>query len=45
MKELDANRGDYIVTTKLFMITPTVNRTGNSRKHLIEGLNESLKRL
>lgn len=38
LKELNANRGDYVVTTKLFMVSNTVNRMGNSRKHLMEGM-------
>ena len=38
IKELNADRSDIVVTTKLFWGGQTVNVIGNSRKHIIEGL-------
>jgi len=39
-------RGDLVITTKLFFGTiPGVNNRGLSRKHIVEGTVESLKRL
>lgn len=48
IKELGWDRRDIIVTTKIFFGTgrkDTGNTRGLSRKHIVEGLNESLKRL
>lgn len=44
-KSLDAHRSDLVVTTKLFWASNTVNQRGNSRKHIMEGLRNSLKNL
>lgn len=44
-KELGLKREEIVVTTKIFKIGPGVNDTFLSRKHIIEGLNNSLKRL
>ncbi len=50
-KELNAPREDLIVSTKIFFgaydkdLKNTVNRKGLSRKHVIEGTMNSLKRL
>lgn len=40
-------RHKFVLTTKLFNATPTYmpNRRGLSRKHIIEGIKNSLKRL
>ncbi|EIW72050.1 hypothetical protein TREMEDRAFT_70613 [Tremella mesenterica DSM 1558] len=48
IKELGWDRQDYIITTKIFFGTghkETQNTRGLSRKHIIEGCKESLKRL
>ena len=47
MKELNVPRHQYIVATKLFKGAETYipNQRGLSRKHLIEGARNSLKRL
>jgi len=45
LKKLEADREDYVLTTKLFIGGKTPNKIGLSRKHLIEGANDSLKRL
>ena len=45
IKNLKLPREDIVVTTKLWKIGNGVNRVGLSRKHLIEGVNNSLKRL
>lgn len=48
IKELEWDRKEIIVTTKIFFGTGNKdkhNTRGLSRKHIIEGLNESLKRL
>lgn len=50
IKALNADREDLVITTKLFFKGETplpnqVNRTGLSRKHLIEGAKASLKRM
>ncbi|KAK6909438.1 voltage-gated potassium channel beta-2 subunit [Kwoniella mangroviensis CBS 10435] len=48
IKELGWNRSDIIVTTKIFFGVGRKekhNTRGLSRKHIIEGLNDSLKRL
>ncbi|KAA1471468.1 Aldo/keto reductase [Dentipellis sp. KUC8613] len=46
LKELGVRRADYIITTKIFWGTrPGPNNGGLSRKHIIEGVKESLERL
>ena len=47
LKQSGKKREDYVVSTKIFFGTDwtTQNAQGNARKHLIEGLNASLKRL
>ncbi|THU75435.1 Aldo/keto reductase [Dendrothele bispora CBS 962.96] len=46
IKELGFRRSDIIVTTKLFWgVRPGPNAGGLSRKHIIEGTQESLARL
>ncbi|KAI0272781.1 NADP-dependent oxidoreductase domain-containing protein [Gloeopeniophorella convolvens] len=46
IKELGVRRSDLILTTKIFWGTrPGPNNMGLSRKHIIEGLKESLRRL
>ncbi|TFY80497.1 hypothetical protein EWM64_g3511 [Hericium alpestre] len=46
LKELGIRRADYVITTKIFWGTrPGPNNGGLSRKHIIEGLKESLERL
>ncbi|KAI0029288.1 Aldo/keto reductase [Vararia minispora EC-137] len=46
LRELNVRRGDLIITTKIFWGTrPGPNNGGLSRKHIIEGLRESLVRL
>ena len=47
LKQCGKKREDYVVSTKIFFGTDrkTPNCQGNTRKHLIEGLNASLKRL
>ena len=44
-KELNVKREDIVVTTKIFKIGDGVNDGFLSRKHIIEGLTNSLKRL
>ena len=44
-KELGLKREELVVSTKIFKSGPGVNDTFLSRKHIIEGLNNSLKRL
>lgn len=44
-KELGYRREDLVVSTKLMACGGGVNDRFNSRKHIIEGLNNSLKRL
>lgn len=48
-KELKVRREDLVVSTKLFFFKDkdgiNVNNTGLSRKHIIEGMRKSLKRL
>ncbi|TKA50353.1 hypothetical protein B0A53_06243 [Rhodotorula sp. CCFEE 5036] len=46
-KELDVDRSQIVVSTKIFFGTgkSDPNQKGLSRKHIIEGLNASLKRL
>ncbi|KAL4454213.1 hypothetical protein ABPG74_012170 [Tetrahymena malaccensis] len=47
LKQLNIPREDLVISTKLFWAVPDlkVNRTGLSRKHIIEGLNNSLVKL
>lgn len=45
LRELNSERSDYVITTKLFWGGQTVNLKGNSRKHLFEGLKKSLHNL
>jgi len=49
LKELNVRREEVVITTKIFWIqrftTPHVNAIGLSRKHIIEGIKNSLKRL
>ena len=44
-KELNLRREDLVVSTKIYKIGSGVNDTFLSRKHIIEGLRNSLKRL
>jgi len=44
-KELGLKREELVVSTKIFKIGPGVNDAFMSRKHIIEGVNNSLKRL
>lgn len=44
-KELAMKREEIVVSTKIFKIGAGVNDTFLSRKHIIEGVNNSLKRL
>lgn len=44
-KELGLRREDLVVSTKIFACGSGVNDRFNSRKHIIEGLDNSLKRL
>ena len=50
LKNLNVPREDLVISTKIFFGTvpegkSKINKTGTSRKHIIEGLNASLKRL
>lgn len=45
IKKLGLNRSDYVVSTKIFWGGDGPNRSGLSRKHLIEGTKASLERL
>ena len=48
IEELGWDRRDIVVTTKIFFGTgrkETQNTRGLSRKHIVEGLNQSLKNL
>lgn len=48
VKELGWRRSDVVITTKIFFgarQNPGINDRGLSRKHIIEGMNESLERL
>jgi len=45
LKELGWNRSDYVISTKLFWGGAGENLRGLSRKHLLEGMVASLKRL
>lgn len=44
-KELGLRREDLVVTTKIYWGGDGVNDNLNGRKHVIEGLDNSLKRL
>jgi aryl-alcohol dehydrogenase-like predicted oxidoreductase len=44
-KELNLRREDLVVSTKIFKCGDGVNDNFMSRKHIIEGLKNSLKRL
>ncbi|CDW80076.1 aldo keto reductase family protein [Stylonychia lemnae] len=44
-KELNVRREDIVVSTKLWRVGDGVNDMFLSRKHLVEGMNNSLKRL
>ena len=44
-KELGLKREEIVVSTKLYKIGPGENDAFLSRKHIIEGINNSLKRL
>ena len=44
-KKIGVNRKDIVMSTKLFKVGPGVNDGFLSRKHLIEGIHASLKRL
>ena len=44
-KKLDVDREDVVLTTKLFRGGDTVNKSGLSYKHLLEGTEASLKRM
>lgn len=45
LKRLGWKRSQYVLSTKLFWGGDGVNESGLSRKHIVEGMNESLKRL
>jgi len=45
IKRLGLRRSQLVISTKLFWGGPEVNERGTSRKHIIEGINASLKRL
>jgi aryl-alcohol dehydrogenase-like predicted oxidoreductase len=45
IKNLAWKRSDYVISTKIFWGGKGPNDRGLSRKHIIEGLNASLKRL
>jgi len=45
LKELNVRREDIVVSTKLWRAGSGVNDMFLSRKHLVEGINNSLKRL
>jgi len=45
MKELNTERKNYVLTTKIWRSGSGPNDTFLSRKHIIEGLRNSLKRL
>lgn len=45
LKTLDVKREDLVIATKIFWGGDGINSKGLSRKHVIEGLNKSLKRL
>jgi len=47
IKALNVPRGDLVISTKIFWEVPDfrINRTGLNRKHVMEGVNNSLKKL
>ncbi|CAG8774000.1 10727_t:CDS:2, partial [Acaulospora morrowiae] len=45
IKKLGWKRSDYVISTKIFWGGKGPNDRGLSRKHIVEGLNASLKRL
>ena len=45
IKKLGWKHEDYVVSTKIFWGGHGPNKTGLSRKHIVEGLNNSLRRL
>jgi len=45
LKALNAPRKDLVLSTKLFKVGKSPNDVGLSRKRIIEGCRESLKRL
>ena len=45
LKELAWERKDYVLSTKMLRVGDGVNDAGLSRKHVIEGVNNSLARL
>ena len=45
IKKLGLDQRDYVVSTKLFWGGDGPNRSGLSRKHIIEGMQHSLKRM
>jgi len=45
IKRLNVDRSQLVITTKIFWGGKGVNQSGLSRKHIIEGLDASLKRL
>jgi voltage-dependent potassium channel beta subunit len=45
LKKLNTARENLVISTKLFKCGPGVNSYGLSRKHVIEGMNNCLKRL
>eukprot|EP00494_Astrolonche_serrata_P029661 UN29928 len=45
IKEIGAPREDFVITTKIYRCGAGVNNTFLSRKHIIEGLKASLKRM
>lgn len=45
LKTLKTDRENYVLTTKVFWGGDSVNQKGLSRKHVIEGVKRSLKRL
>ena len=45
LKKLNAPREKLVISTKIFKVGTDVNDTFLSRKHIVEGLRNSLKRL
>jgi aryl-alcohol dehydrogenase-like predicted oxidoreductase len=45
IREIGCRREDVVITTKLMSCGPGVHDSGLSRKHIIEGTRNSLKRL
>jgi aryl-alcohol dehydrogenase-like predicted oxidoreductase len=44
LKKVGWTREDYVISTKIFWGGKGVNRSGLSHKHLIEGMNNALRR-